>query len=140
MNGRKKGMSGKRNYTPDAVLEEIERRESDYNRYVAPQRAFADCIIQISYSKYGKRLGLDRNIYRISVSMNDNQFCIEDIELNIDLCSLFTRSTHNFLIECTGSIIDERKLRTLTVDGELIHEDYPKDRVCDRGSDRSPPD
>lgn len=113
---------GKRNYTPEDVLEEIKRREDDYVAYVLPQRAYASTIIRISYSGYGKSLGSLKNIYRISLAMRPPETCLEDIELNIDLCGLFTRSSHDFLIECTTITLDDRKIRTLTLDGELNHE------------------
>lgn len=113
---------GKRNYTPEVVLEEISRREPDYRHYVLPQRAKAGCIIRIAYSEYGKALGTARNIYRITLGMKPPETCLEDIELNIDLCGLFTRSSHDFLLECSTLDLDDRKIRTLTIDGELSHD------------------
>jgi phosphoribulokinase len=113
---------GKRNYTPEGVLEEIQRREPDYLKFVLPQRKFADCVIKIAYSGYGKSLGSSRNIYRITLAMKPPENCLEDIELNIDLCGLFTRSTHDFSIECTTLDLDDRRMRMLCVDGELSHD------------------
>lgn len=37
--------AGVRGYTPDAVFEEIERRRYDVERYIEPQKAFADIVI-----------------------------------------------------------------------------------------------
>lgn len=113
---------GKRNYTPEAVLEEIRIREPDYERYVRPQRQYATSVIRIAYSGYGKALGSSRNIYRVSLAMRPPETCLEDIELNLDLCGLYARSTHDFLIECGTLDMDERRIRMLSVDGELSHE------------------
>jgi phosphoribulokinase len=113
---------GIRNYSPEDVLEEMQRREPDYIAYVHPQRAFAATVIKIAYSGYGKALSSIRNIYRITLAMKPPETCLEDIELNIDLCSLFTRSSHDFMIECSSIDLDGRQIRTLTMDGELSHE------------------
>lgn len=37
--------SGARGYTPEEVLEEIERRRPDVERYIEPQKAYADIVI-----------------------------------------------------------------------------------------------
>ncbi len=113
---------GKRNYTPEVVLEEIQKREPDYRMYVLPQRAHAGAVIRIAYSGYGKALGSTRNIYRITLGMKPPETCLDDIELNIDLCGLFTRSSHDFLLECSTLDQDNRRMRTLTIDGELSHD------------------
>lgn len=117
---------GKRNYSPDVVRKEIERREPDYLAYVLPQRGSAGTVIRIAYSGYGKDLGGSRNIYRITIAMKPPETCLEDIELNIDLCGLFTRSSHDFLIECRTGEEDGRRMRTLTMDGELSLETIHK--------------
>jgi phosphoribulokinase len=117
---------GKRNYSPEAVREEIRRREPDYLAYVLPQRASAGTVIQVRYSGYGRELGLSRNIYRVTLAMKPPETCLEDIELNIDLCGLFARSSHDFLLECNTLELDGRRMRTLTADGELSHETIHK--------------
>lgn len=113
---------GKRNYKPEDVLLEIQKREPDYVSYVLPQRSHAGTIIRIAYSGYGKALGSSKNIYRIDLAMKPPETCLEDIELNIDLCGLFTRSSHDFQIECRTADIDDRRIRMLSMDGELSHE------------------
>ncbi len=109
----------KRNYLPEEVFKEIKKREPDFRKYVLPQRAVADAIISIRFSTFGRALGMSRNVYSVSLSMNHTRICLEDIELNIDLCGLFTRSSHSFSISCTSSTIDQRQMRTLAVDGIL---------------------
>ncbi|NLL10860.1 MAG: phosphoribulokinase [Methanomicrobiales archaeon] len=110
----------KRNYDKNEVLDEIIRREPDYIQYVLPQRARADSVIQINYSSYGKEEGEKRNVYRVMLSMPEQEYCFEDIELNIDLCDLFKKSSHDFSLACTSHSPDSRKMRALVVDGELM--------------------
>ncbi|HWQ65747.1 MAG TPA: phosphoribulokinase [Methanospirillum sp.] len=115
-----------RNYQPEEVLKEIQVRQTDYEHFVLPQRKVANTIIRIGYSEYGPALGSTRNVYRIVLAMKPPETCLDDIELNIDLCSLFARSSHDFRIECTSTDIDERRMRSLIVDGELMHETIRK--------------
>ena len=111
---------GNRNYNREALLAEMEMRKSDYNLNVKPQRKTADALIEIFYSSYGKQEGTLRNMYQVILSMPAQEYCFEDIELNIDLCDLFKKSTHNFSLSCISHKIDERVVRGLIVDGELI--------------------
>lgn len=110
---------GKRNYDRDTVIGEIALREPDYIRYVLPQRNCADAVIRIQYSSYGKNLGSERNVYRVILSMPVQEYCFEDLELNIDLCDLFKNKTHDFSLSCISHTIDSRVMRALQVDGEL---------------------
>ncbi|HOL40750.1 MAG TPA: phosphoribulokinase [Methanospirillum sp.] len=110
----------KRNYDKEEVLNEIVRREPDYIHYVLPQRKMADAVIQIQYSSYGREEGVKRNVYRVILSMPAQEYCFEDIELNIDLCDLFKKSSHDFSLSCISHSPDSRKMRALVVDGELM--------------------
>lgn len=110
---------GKRNYDVAALLAEMEVRKSDYIAFVKPQRKTADALIEISYSSYGKEEGELNNVYRVMLSMPAQEYCFEDIELNIDLCDLFKKSTHNFSLSCISHKPDEVAMRGLIVDGEL---------------------
>lgn len=111
-----------RNYDRDTVLAEIALREPDYLEYVVPQRRVADAVIQICYSQYGQELGSSRNIYKVILSMTAQDYCFEDLELNIDLCDLFKSSAHNFSLSCMSHTLDRRLMRALSVDGELLPE------------------
>ncbi len=115
-----------RNYDRDLIMKEIIQRESDYARYVEPQRKIADAVIQVDYSLYGKEEGEKRNVYKVTLSMPDQEYCFEDIELNIDLCDLFKKSSYNFSLSCTSYVLDNRKMRALVVDGELMPETIHK--------------
>ncbi len=110
----------KRNYNKDDILQEILLREPDYFQYVFPQRKVADAVIQIQYSDYGKEEGEKRNVYRVMLSMAAQEYCFEDIELNIDLCDLFKKSSHDFSLSCISHSPDSRMMRALVVDGELM--------------------
>ena len=52
----------KRGYSKEAVLGEIAKREPEYERYIVPQKEYADAVIGIDYSEYGKALGNDRDV------------------------------------------------------------------------------
>jgi phosphoribulokinase len=57
-----------RGYSRDAVLQEIAEREPEYERYIAPQKEFADAVIGIDYSRYGQQFGKERNVSKILIS------------------------------------------------------------------------
>jgi phosphoribulokinase len=109
-----------RHYDRATLLREMENRRDDYIRYVEPQRKIADAVIQILYSTYGKEKGEMQNIYQVILSMSAQEYCFEDIELNIDLCDLFKKSSHNFSLSCISHQPDDQVMRALIVDGELI--------------------
>ncbi len=111
-----------RGYRREEVLDELAEREMDYQQYIAPQRRFADAIIQISHSKYGYDLGLQRNIYRVTVLQSKLQHAAQEIDLSIDLLSLLSMSERNFLLEYNHQGIDDRNMGALTFDGELNYD------------------
>ncbi|HOX35982.1 MAG TPA: phosphoribulokinase [Methanoregulaceae archaeon] len=115
---RKRDME-KRGYSSAEVIDEIARREKDYEEYIAPQRCHADAVIQIRHSKYGKNLGESRNIYQISLLQNRMRRSIAEIELSIDLHSLLSFHDADFLIEFSNQQIACEKMRALIFDGEL---------------------
>jgi len=118
---RKRDME-KRGYSSAEVIEEIARREKDYEEYLAPQRCHADAVIQIRHSKYGKTLGESRNIYQISLLQNRMGRAIAEIDLFIDLHSLLSFHNADFLIEFSNQHIACERMRALTFDGELNYE------------------
>ena len=90
---------GKRGYTRDAVIREIAEREPEYERYIAPQKEFADAVIGIDYSEYGRDLGEERNVYRITLSQNRMKHTMENIDLSLDLYSILSLSERNFSLK-----------------------------------------
>jgi phosphoribulokinase len=108
-----------RGYAREAVLAEIAEREPDYERYVAPQREYADAVIGIGYSEYGRELGTDRNVYRITLAQHRMKQNLEDIDLSLDLYSILSLSERNFSLKFLTSEQDGRRMGKLVMDGEL---------------------
>ena len=111
--------TGKRGYSRDAVLREIEDRKADYEKFIAPQKAFADAVIGIDYSEYGHGLGLRRNVYRVSLSQTRMQSTIKNIDLTLDLFSILSLSQRNFTLRFGTSEHDGHRMGKLSMDGEL---------------------
>jgi phosphoribulokinase len=108
-----------RGYSRDAVMEEITEREPDYVRYISPQKEFADAVIGIDYSEFGQDLGLERNVYRISLSQNRMNHTLENIDLSLDLYSILSLSQRNFSLKFLTSEQDDHRMGQLVMDGEL---------------------
>lgn len=109
----------KRGYSRDAVMKEIIAREPDFERYIAPQKEYADAVIGIDYSEFGQDMGLERNVYRITLSQNRMKQTIEDIDLSLDLFSILSLSQRNFSLKFLTSEHDDRRMGQLIMDGEL---------------------
>ena len=122
---RRRDMEG-RGYSSEEVDEEIARRETDYETFIAPQRCFADAVIRIGYSKYGREKGLSGNIYQISLLQKRMKHAISGIDLNIDLHSLLSFHDRDFLIEFSTQPVDCARMRALTIDGEMNYETVRK--------------
>lgn len=111
-----------RGYRETEVLDELAMREQDYREYIAPQKDHADAVIQVSYSRYGKDLGAERNVYQVTVLQSQLQQMVREIELSIDLSSLLSLSERDFCLEFRKSRLNTRNFGALTFDGELSHE------------------
>lgn len=110
-----------RGYREEEVLSELADRERDYQQYIAPQRQYADAIIRVSYSTYGKELGPSQNIYRVALLQSRLDRTIREIDLSIDLLSLLSLSERDFLLEFKREVVDGNDMGALTFDGELNH-------------------
>jgi len=108
-----------RGYSRDAVIQEMVEREPDYERYIAPQKEFANAVIGIDYSEYGRHLGEERNVYRITLSQNRMKHTIENIDLSLDLYSILSLSERNFSLKFLTSEHNGHKMGEMIVDGEL---------------------
>lgn len=111
--------TGKRGYSRETVLSEIEERKSDYEEFIAPQKAFADAVIRIDYSEYGQDLGLKRNVYQVSLSQTRMQHNLKNIDLTLDLFSILSLSQRNFTLRFGTSEFEGHKMGKLSMDGEL---------------------
>jgi phosphoribulokinase len=109
----------KRGYSENAVIEEIREREPEYEKYIAPQREYADAVIGIGYSEYGKNLGGERDVYRIALSQHRMKQTVENIDLSLDLYSILSLSERNFSLKFHTSGHAGHKLGELIIDGEL---------------------
>ena len=108
-----------RGYARDAVIQEIAEREPEYELYIAPQKEFADAVIGIDYSEYGKHLGEERNVYRITLSQNRMKQSIENIDLSLDLYSILSLSERDFSLKFLTSEHNGHKMGEMIIDGEL---------------------
>jgi phosphoribulokinase len=108
-----------RGYSRDAVIQEMAEREPDYERYIVPQKEFADAVIGIDYSEYGRHLGEERNVYRITLSQNRMKHSIENIDLSLDLYSILSLSERNFSLKFLTSEHNGHKMGEMIIDGEL---------------------
>ena len=111
--------TGDRGYRSDEVNVEREARAADYAKFIAPQRQFADAVISAAFSRYGKELGKERNLYQVTLLQTRPEERIRDIELSVDLSHLLSLSDRNFLMEFRREHLDGREMGALTFDGEL---------------------
>jgi phosphoribulokinase len=109
----------KRGYAKEAVLREITEREPEYERYIAPQKEYADAIIGIDYSEYGKELGSERDVYRVMLSQYRMKHTIENIDLSLDLYSILSLSDRNFALKFQTCGKGGDRMGELVIDGEL---------------------
>jgi phosphoribulokinase len=108
-----------RGYSHDTVIKEIAEREPEYERYIAPQKEYADAVIGIDYSRYGQQLGKERNVYKVTLSQNRMKQSIENIDLSLDLYSILSLSDRNFSLEFVTNELDGHRMGNLIIDGEL---------------------
>jgi phosphoribulokinase len=110
----------KRGYTRGQVMAEIREREPDFIQYVLPQKQYADAVITIGYSAYGRELGTERNVYCTSLAQKKLKQNLENIDLSLDLYSLLSVSERNFSLKFErGCDYDHCQMGTLIIDGEL---------------------
>ena len=108
-----------RGYSRDTVTKEIEEREPEYERFIAPQKEFADAVIGIGYSEYGRSLGKERNVYQITLSQNRMKESLENVDLSLDLYSILSLSERNFSLKFHTSGEGGLRMGKLILDGEL---------------------
>ena len=109
----------KRGYSEREVRDAISRRIKDYQAYIAPQRRYADAVIEIGFSKFGRELGWEKNVYRVSLLQTALEKSADHLFLEIDLVSLMALSEHNFMIEYRLVQEGERRMARLTFDGQI---------------------
>lgn len=109
----------KRGYSEEEVRDAISRRINDYRAYIAPQRDFADAVIEIGFSRFGRELGWKKNVYRVSLLETGLEKSVNHPCLKIDLVPLMEPSADNFLFEYRVVKEPERSMGRLTFDGRI---------------------
>ncbi len=109
----------KRGYTRETALKEIAEREPEYERFIAPQKEYADAVVGIGYSEYGESLGNERNVYRIMLSQHRMKYTVENIDLSLDLYAILSLSERNFALKFQTCGQGGDRMGELVIDGEL---------------------
>jgi phosphoribulokinase len=108
-----------RGYNEKDVLMEIERREPDFERFILPQKEYADAIVSIRPSKYETIPDVPASVYQIVLSQCRMSPPLSDIDLMIDLHSILALSDRNFLLEFIRHEQNGKRMGDLVIDGEL---------------------
>jgi len=109
----------RRGYTVGEVEEQIREREEDYRRFIEPQREYAEAVITIDWSVYGRDRSKERDIYRVTLAQVPLEQSVGDVELPIDLFTILSLHDREFLLEYTVENRDGEQMCALTFDGEL---------------------
>lgn len=111
--------TGARGYTEGEVGEELARRALDYSAYVAPQRHHATVVIGISFSRFGRNLGWEENIYRVTLDLSPWDSYPASAFLSIDFQGIITAHERpfSFLFRPAGPV--KRAAATIELDGML---------------------
>lgn len=108
---------GSRGYTEKEVQREMSVREPDYLAYVAPQKAYAQGNIGISFSRFGRELGWRENIYRVSLSMAPLPELHEKVLMTFDLGSVIYAHTRPYSVGYMPVMNEGHHMGTLELDG-----------------------
>lgn len=111
--------TGARGYTEGEVGEELTRRALDYSLYVAPQRKHATIVIGISFSRFGRNLGWEENIYRVTLDLSPWDYYPASASLSINFQDIITAHERpfSFLFHPAGP--EKRPAATIELDGML---------------------
>jgi phosphoribulokinase len=108
-----------RGYTREQVMREIAEREPEYERYILPQREFADAVIGVGYSRYGQDAGRKGNVYRVTLVQKRMKQNLGNIDLALDLYSILSLSERNFALEFETGETGGQRMGKMIMDGEL---------------------
>ncbi len=107
----------RRGYTEEEVRQEMAAREDDFRAYIAPQRQYADALIGISFSRYGRGLGWQQNIYRTTLAAGPLAGAATPVYLYLDIERAYSCPGHPCSLECSVERVGERVLGALVLDG-----------------------
>lgn len=116
----------RRGYRKEEVLAEMEARIPDYERYIAPQRGYADAVIGIACSGYGREVTLAQDIYQVTLYQNPLVRQTMEIGLSIDLGEVLMLSDRPFTLRYEVATLDDREMSAITLDGALNHSSIRK--------------
>ena len=111
-----------RGYKKEDVLAELKSREDDYKKYVEPQARYANAVIEISDSVYGKRVQNVGNVYKVTLFQEKLDKTVKNICLNFNLFAINSLADRNF---CMGFIHTNKygkKMGALSLDGEFQYD------------------
>jgi len=111
-----------RGYREEDVLAELDSRRADYEKYVMPQRQYADAVIGITKSRYCGEIMNERGIYRVVLYQKKQDKTIRNINLNFDLFAINSMSERAFSFDYDVVEKYGRRMGALSLDGEFRHE------------------
>jgi len=108
-----------RGYRKEDVIAELNARSADYKKYVEPQTHYANAVIDISDSLYGKRVQNARNVYNVTLYQEKLDRTVKNINLNFNLFAINSMSDKNFSFGFEQTKKYGRKMGALSLDGEF---------------------
>jgi len=108
-----------RGYSEREVREELAQRTADFSAYIAPQRQYATAVIGISFSRFGRNLGWEEDVYRVSLDLSAWDCYSFGAELSLDFGYLFSIYRRPFSLTFLPGTSGEKQSGTLEVDGFL---------------------
>ncbi len=111
-----------RGYREEDVLAELESRRADYEKYVMPQRQYADAVIGITKSWYNEDIMNERGVYRVVLYQKRQDKTIRNINLNFDLFAINSMSERAFSFDYNVVEKYGRNMGALSLDGEFRYE------------------
>ena len=111
-----------RGYTKLEVEHEREQRRKDYERFVKPQRRYADAVVEIAPSVFRPDVfESPGNVYRVTLIQGRSEIGLGDTGLRIGLAPLLGLADRDFLLEFRRLVKDGRPAGALTLDGEMMY-------------------
>ncbi|MBP2133856.1 phosphoribulokinase [Methanomicrobium sp. W14] len=111
-----------RGYDKNDVISELKMREDDYVKYVEPQVSYANAVVEISDSVYGKRFQNARNVYRVTLSQEKMDETVRRISLNFNIFAINSLDDRDFCMEFRHSKKYGKKSGALSLDGEFQYD------------------
>lgn len=111
-----------RGYSKKDVLAELKSREDDYKKYVEPQAGYANAVIEISDSVYGRRGRNAGNVYKVTLYQEKLDKTVKNICLNFNLFAINSLADKNFCMGFMHTKKYGKKLGALSLDGEFQYD------------------